>query len=242
MSLLILITQAVAQNVPADAPTDLTGKVGDFTVTLSWTPPSNTGSHPIIAYRYWVDELNFTNWKLVGGQFITVTTFTEVHTRNRILTYRIRAITGPADISFQIDGTPSERLKVTLKIPAPPNFKATLDDPTTGDRTATLSWTVPALTLRSGVPVTYQYSQNGGTWTSAGAGTSHRVTGYKRGDVFQILKEMEDPRVLRNVLLESFDWDAHYLRSEWTVPMPAPAAPSLVRKNIVGTWADVKKQ
>ena len=68
------------------------------------------------------------------------------------------------------------------------------------------------------------------------------ISCYKRGDIFQILKGMEDPRVLRQVLLETLDWDAHYLRSEWTVPTPAPAAPSLVRKDIVGTWADLKKQ
>ena len=68
------------------------------------------------------------------------------------------------------------------------------------------------------------------------------ISCYKRGDIFQILKGMEDPRVLRQVLLETLDWDAHYLRSEWTVPTPAPAAPSLVRKDIVGTWADLKRR
>ena len=68
------------------------------------------------------------------------------------------------------------------------------------------------------------------------------ISCYKRGDIFQVLKEMEDPKVLRKVLLESFDWDSHYLRSEWTVPVLAPAAPSLVKKDIVGTWADLKKQ
>ena len=66
---------------------------------------------------------------------------------------------------------------------------------------------------------------------------------YKRGGIFQALKDMEDPRVLRNVLLESLDWDAAiYIRSEWTVPTPAPAAPSLVKKTVVGTWANLKKQ
>ncbi|MCY3550691.1 MAG: hypothetical protein OXH39_09540, partial [Candidatus Poribacteria bacterium] len=66
---------------------------------------------------------------------------------------------------------------------------------------------------------------------------------YKQGGIFQALKDMEDPRVLRNVLLESLDWDAAtYIRSEWTVPVPAPAAPSLIKKTIVGTWADLKKQ
>ena len=70
------------------------------------------------------------------------------------------------------------------------------------------------------------------------------ISCYKRGDIFQVLKDMEDPRVLRQVLLESFDWDAHYLRSEWTVPVPfnAPGAPSLHGVNLVGKWGDLKKQ
>ena len=42
---------------------------------------------------------------------------------------------------------------------------------------------------------------------------------YKRFDVFQVLKQTEDPRVLRQVLLETFDWDQWFLRSEWTVPI-----------------------
>ena len=65
---------------------------------------------------------------------------------------------------------------------------------------------------------------------------------YKRSDIFQVLKEMEDPRVLRNVLLETLDWDVPYLRSEWTVPVPVPAAPSQIKGNIVGTWGALKKQ
>ncbi|MDE0687337.1 MAG: fibronectin type III domain-containing protein [Candidatus Poribacteria bacterium] len=68
------------------------------------------------------------------------------------------------------------------------------------------------------------------------------ISCYKRFDIFQVLKNTEDPRVLRKVLLESFDWNSHYLRSEWTVATPAPAAPSLVKKSVVGTWADLKKQ
>ena len=66
---------------------------------------------------------------------------------------------------------------------------------------------------------------------------------YKRVDIFQVLKDMENPRVLRNVLLETLNWeDALYIRSEWTVPTPAPAAPSLIKKTVVGTWANLKKQ
>ena len=65
---------------------------------------------------------------------------------------------------------------------------------------------------------------------------------YKRGDIFQVLKNMEDPSVFRKIPLETFNWDADYIRSEWTVPVPAPAAPSLVKKSVVGTWGDLKKQ
>ena len=69
------------------------------------------------------------------------------------------------------------------------------------------------------------------------------ISCYKRGDVFYVLKDTENPRVLRKVPLEDIDWNASWLiRSEWTVPTPAPAAPSLVKKSIVGTWADLKKQ
>ena len=64
---------------------------------------------------------------------------------------------------------------------------------------------------------------------------------YKRGDIFQVLRNMEEPRVFRKVDLETLDWDVPYIRSEWTVPIPVPAAPSLIKKTIVGTWGDLKK-
>ncbi|MDE0469519.1 MAG: cadherin repeat domain-containing protein [Candidatus Poribacteria bacterium] len=71
------------------------------------------------------------------------------------------------------------------------------------------------------------------------------ISCYKRRDIFQALKEMEDPKVLRKVELESFDWDSPYIRSEWTVPVPVngfPGAPSLRRGSLVGKWAALKKQ
>ncbi|MDE0469517.1 MAG: leucine-rich repeat domain-containing protein [Candidatus Poribacteria bacterium] len=70
------------------------------------------------------------------------------------------------------------------------------------------------------------------------------ISCYKRGDIFQVLKDMEDPRVLRKVLLETLDWDVLYIRSEWTVPVPVnvPGAPSLQGVNLVGKWAALKKQ
>ena len=71
------------------------------------------------------------------------------------------------------------------------------------------------------------------------------ISCYKRSDVFQALRDMENPRVLRKVLLETLDWDAHYIRTEWTVPVPVngfPGAPALHGVNLVGKWAALKKQ
>ena len=72
------------------------------------------------------------------------------------------------------------------------------------------------------------------------------ISCYKRGDIFQVLRNMEDPRVLRKVSLKDIDWNASwFIRSEWTAPVPVngfPGAPSLQRGNLVGTWADLKKQ
>ncbi|MDE0689446.1 MAG: fibronectin type III domain-containing protein [Candidatus Poribacteria bacterium] len=71
------------------------------------------------------------------------------------------------------------------------------------------------------------------------------ISCYKRFDIFQVLKDLEDPRVLRNVSLKDVDWNASwFIRSEWTVPVPVnvPGAPSLQGVNLVGKWADLKKK
>ena len=71
------------------------------------------------------------------------------------------------------------------------------------------------------------------------------ISCYKRFDVFQVLRNLEDPRVLRNVSLKDIDWNASwFIRSEWTLPLPVnvPGAPSAPGVNLVGKWADLKKQ
>ena len=81
-------------------------------------------------------------------------------------------------------------------------------------------------------------------YDDAGKRVDFGIACYKRSDIFQVLKAMEVPSVLRQVDLETFDWDVHYLRSEWTVPVPmnVPGAPSLQGINLAGKWADLKKQ
>ena len=73
---------------------------------------------------------------------------------------------------------PAVDLSVTPMIPAPTGLTVTLDDPTTGDRTATLSWTAPPLSA----PIThYEYSQDGGPWIPIGLVTTHTVPGLENG-------------------------------------------------------------
>ena len=59
---------------------------------------------------------------------------------------------------------------------------------------------------------------------------------YKRGDISHVLKNMEDPSVFRKVDLETFDWDAHYLRSEWTVSGSSECTGSPIRTQSQLSW------
>ena len=402
------ITEAVAQsNFDGPPPINVSATGGDRSITVRWQPPSDTGGRTVD--RYSVDR---------GGARIGVPGAASA--RSYIYenlpngtTYNLRV----RIIYTNNDGGRSGILRATAMIPAPTGLTATFDDPTTGDRTATLNWTAPSSLV---APVTYEYSQNGGPWIpTRSASTTHSVTGlengveysfrvratrggevpgraaqtgdvtpeaprrrrviqdcpvgwvrsdgftgrnrrvllyevkldmdfqnrvsiykpvwvaiyvhpeeglenldgwklqvavpynhhrdylltaensvvvdaefveggfafienpeatpfpmtgmglpgspmpgfdyrlyddtgrrvdfgiscYKRFDVFQVLRNAEDPRVLRQVSLKDVDWNASwFIRSEWTVPTPAPAAPSLVKKSVVGTWADLKKQ
>ena len=56
------------------------------------------------------------------------------------------------------------------------------------------------------------------------------------------LQAMTVPRLERNIVLESFAWDADYYRSEWRTPETLPAAPSNPYKRLTTMWADLKKQ
>ena len=84
------------------------------------------------------------------------------------------------------------------------------------------------------------------------------ISCYKEGGLTYRLWNTKDPRVIRVLplfeneeglkgMMRNLNWDSLFFRSKWTAAiMPdlpdAPAAPSQVKKNVVGTWADLKKQ
>ena len=84
------------------------------------------------------------------------------------------------------------------------------------------------------------------------------ISCYKEGGLTWRLWNTKDPRVIRVLplveneeglkgMMRNLNWDSLFFRTQWTAAiMPdlpdAPAAPSQVKKNVVGTWADLKKQ
>ena len=84
------------------------------------------------------------------------------------------------------------------------------------------------------------------------------ISCYKEGGLTFRLWNTKDPRLLRilpfpvseaalSVQMKNLDWQTPFFRTQWTAAiMPdlpdAPAAPSQVKKTVVGTWGDLKKQ
>ena len=84
------------------------------------------------------------------------------------------------------------------------------------------------------------------------------ISFYQAGGLTYRLWNTKDPRVVRVLplveseaglqeMMKNLDWDAFFFRSKWTAAiMPdlpeAPFAPSKPKVNLVGTWADLKKQ
>ena len=197
----LLITEAVAQtSVPAPGPpTGITITPGDRQYTLKWTHPSGISLNDIDVYyiESYDSALNPTgNSLLWSADEPTVVAANPYYTRtlhiNGIeLIYRLRVRRKTSVDPNNIHGAFSSYLRVTPRIPAPTDFTATLDAPTTGDRTVTLSWTAPSpLAVVGGntqALTDYEYSRNGGTtWESTGSSTSttHTVTGLKNGNQY----------------------------------------------------------
>lgn len=156
--------EAVAQNQVPTAPIGFDVIPGDKKIDLSWTAPSDPGSHTITDYKYAYTTSDPTNhpnqaWKAIGS---TSTSHTLTGLTNGI-TYSIslRAVSGAGD------GAVVGPLSAISTIPAPTNFTAAA-----GDGEVRLSWTPP--TVVSGSPLTdYDFSKDdGANWeTTGGDGT-----------------------------------------------------------------------
>ncbi len=94
-------------------------------------------------------------------------------------------------------------------------------------------------------------------YDATGGRVDFGISCYKKGGLTWRLWNTKDPRLLRvlpvrkgeealSVQMNNLNWNnTPFFRSEWTAAiMPdlpaAPAAPSLVKKPVVGTWADLK--
>ncbi len=95
-------------------------------------------------------------------------------------------------------------------------------------------------------------------YDATGVRVDFGISCYKGGGLTWRLWNTKDPRLLRvlplgtseeslSVQMQNLNWNTPFFRSEWTAAvMPdlpaAPAAPSQMKGNIVGTWGDLKKQ
>ena len=155
----LLMTQAVAQvtEIAPGPPRDFKATPSNRKITLTWKPPSYTGSHGISRYRALLGNTGVTP---SSGAAARSHTFSNI---NNGQTYDVKVeVIGDGDMG---KSSLSETLTVTPRIPAPTNLKATA-----GDGQVTLSWTAP-----SGLAAAltgYQYSQDGGSWESIGSLTS----------------------------------------------------------------------
>lgn len=171
--------EAVAQNQVPSAPIGFDVIPGNKKIDLSWTAPSDPGSHTITDYKYAYTTSDPTNhpnqaWKAIES---TSTSHTLTGLTNGI-TYSIalRAVSGAGD------GSPTLQVSATPTIPAPTNFTARA-----GDGEVRLSWTPP--TVVSGSPLMdYDYSKDdGANWaTTGGDGTisTYIATGLTNGNSY----------------------------------------------------------
>ncbi len=158
----------VAPNIPKPTDLEVTAE-GDGQVTLSWTAPKLV---TVTRYEYTRDS--GTTWTSAG----TGTTYTVTGLDNgTTYTFSVRVVSanGNGAASDSVTATPM------LSAPAAPtNLQAT-----GGDRQVTLSWNAPSGTITG-----YQYSQNGGAWTSTGwtpatgTSTTRTVTNLTNGQTY----------------------------------------------------------
>ena len=143
------------------APTGLTATTGDTQITLNWTAVS--GVSTITKYQYQKDTDAWADTSANTSHIVTgLTNGTQYG-------FKVRAVGtgGGGTATASVTGTPR------LSAPAAPTGLTA----TPGDGQITLNWTAP-----SGPITRYEYSQDGGTWTSTGGtSTTYIVTNLTNG-------------------------------------------------------------
>ena len=151
---------------PPTAPSGLETSVGDGTVTLSWTAPSNNGGQAITSYEYRVDS---GSWTSTGSTSLSheVTGLTNAQE----YTFRVRARNthGAGAASGSTDATPTPFTTPS----APPNLTLT-----PGNEFVDLDWSAP--TDNGGTPIT------GYEWT-----TAHPFGGFHAADGWEDTGSLE---------------------------------------------------
>ncbi|MYC75828.1 fibronectin type III domain-containing protein [Candidatus Poribacteria bacterium] len=190
----LLITEAVAQLPAPGPPIGLRATPGDRQFKLTWTHPSGISVDDIDAYKVeWYDSAGQTTgdnilWENSNPTVVEANphhTFERRHNGTQYI-FKMRVYMKSTAGYSDRNGAFSPLRKVTPMMPAPTDFTATLDAPTTGSRTVTLSWTaIPQLpfTTANRDVTDYEYSQNGGaSWTSTGStSTTKTVSGLQNG-------------------------------------------------------------
>ena len=164
-------TPQAAATVPG-APTNLVATAGDTTVQLTWTAPASDGGSPITGYT--VTGSPGGTCSTTGATTCTVSGLTN----GTLYTFHVTATnavgTGPE--SNAASATPQAAATVPG---APTNLAATA-----GDTTVQLTWTAP--TDDGGSPITgYTVTGSpGGTCSTTGATTLHRIGAHQRDPVY----------------------------------------------------------
>lgn len=166
------------------APSSVTATAGRREVTLSWTPPTDTGGSPITDYRIESSADSGKTWQTFNdGVSTTASAKVTGLVAGTSYVFRVSAVNAVGA------GASLRSLAATPLAPAAPAAPAA---PTVqaGDRGVGLAWTAPA--NDGGSPVTdyrVEYSANGGkTWTTFSDGTSPfpgaEVTGLTNGTAY----------------------------------------------------------
>jgi hypothetical protein len=201
----------VATGLP-DAPTGVTGRAGNGSVSLTWTAPSNTGGRPVTAYA-----ISYTTG---------TSTTTLPSTADAAAEATVTGLTNGSDYTFQVAavnsiGTgPLSAASATVTPKAAVPGAPTAVTGTAGDHKVDLSWTAPAndggATVTSYLVTPYAGTTALPSVTTPSAATTFSVPGLTNGTVYTFTVSA----------LNSSGTGAASDASDAVTPVGAPGAPT----------------